>query len=852
MVSGVAFGVAVGMGVAFVGCLSRPVVAEKLAIQQNFTIDANGTSIDKIDILFDIDNSASMGDKQAYLSAAIPDLITRLVTPNCLDSAGTPIVDGSGVGVKANPDGSCPPGAGGVVGQVEFPPVRDMHIGILSSSLGTRGSTPSGQFAATCDPAQVQFLTGTGNMPDPTGPSLPSHTDDRAHLLNRSSPPMNLDNEVASPATGTSNFLYWYPSANTAPAAPPTSGAPVTADAGALESDFEDLVAGVHQFGCGIESQLETWYRFLVQPDPYASIVLNGSGNAARAAWSGVDSTILQQRHDFLRPDSLVVIVVLSDENDSEVDVRALGGIGFNFMNGSFQPFRGTSACSNPNDPACVSCGLPGAPANDPSCAINGGVYSAPDDWGYDLNLRHVHQKQKYGISVQFPIERYLLGLTSAKVPDRDNEYPSGAQSYQGLVPAQQNCVNPLFAASLPDGSDTSAGTLCNLSAGARQPGSNLVYYAHIGGVPHELLQEDATDPESPQKATLSPADWTKILGNDPVHYDFTGIDSHMIESSQPRSGAGLSAPGSAEGADPINGREWVTDGTSGTVPFHRNLAVDREYACIFKLQDAKGNPTPRQCDPSVADPATGTSCDCGSTGLDRAHLPAVCNYTEPASNPGTQQDYAKAYPTVRELLLAKLLDTQGIISSLCPIHVQDNQAGNDPLYGYRPAITAIVDRLSTALQHQPLPQKLTPDNDAGHVPCLVLATLPNAPAGDESICTNASEFPSLEKVDPAVLQLFQTDQHAAFLQGGSVPPDLSTFPTCQVQQILPAAFQGNCTTLTDPQNQGWCYVVSPDAGTQALYFTPNGLPQGAKVKLQCIEASPTFGTTGGTAGVGD
>ena len=64
------------------------------------------------------------------------------------------------------------------------------------------------------------------------------------------------------------------------------------------------------------------------QPDPYASIVLN----AGQATWSGVDTTILQQRHDFLRPDSLVAVIVLSDENDSEIDVRSYSASGYKFM----------------------------------------------------------------------------------------------------------------------------------------------------------------------------------------------------------------------------------------------------------------------------------------------------------------------------------------------------------------------------------------------------------------------------------------------------------------------------------------------------------------------------------------
>ncbi|MGH7269126.1 MAG: hypothetical protein ACREJ3_01745, partial [Polyangiaceae bacterium] len=342
-----------------------------------------------------------MGDKQAYLASAIPALITRLVQPNCVDA------NGNAVGGVVQANGAC------ANGSPEFPPVHNMHIGIVSSSLGPRGS----QDATTCSPNTTLPLTSSM-----TGPSIPDHNDDRAELLNRSSMPASINTESPLPGTTPANFLYWYPSVM-ANSAPPAGGATPITDPAVLGADFGLLVNGVHQFGCGIESQLESWYRFLIQPDPYDSIAVNNG----IASWVGVDKTIIQQRHDFLRPDSLVAIIVLTDENDSEIDVRSLGGKGYLFMTQAQQLPRGTSACTTngPLDPGCMSCSSPAASKSDSECAK--GPYTARDDWGEDLNLRHVHMLQKYGVDPQYPIQRYLNGLTLTTVPDRNGAYPQGA-----------------------------------------------------------------------------------------------------------------------------------------------------------------------------------------------------------------------------------------------------------------------------------------------------------------------------------------------------------------------------------------------------------------------------------------
>ena len=633
----------------------------------------------------------------------------------------------------------------------------------------------------------------------------------------------------------------------------------------ALQSNFQQLVVGVHQFGCGIESQLETWYRFLIQPDPYGALKTVTVGGTAIAQWDGVDTTILQQRADFLRPDSLVAILVLTDENDSEVDVRSFSGTAWNFMSRGFAPPRGTSVClTDPNNAGCTSCAF-GGNSTDSECTK--GFHTDKHDWGNDLNLRHVHEKQKYGVSVQFPIQRYLLGLTSPKVPNRDGEYPptsngAYASSYQGLNMGNLNCTNPLYAKTLPRAPNGNVSNwspqwtsgnpppdpnndLCNLPAGGRKP--SLVFYAHIGGVPHELLQVDPTKTDvasQSQKPVLSDADWKLILGNDPDKFDYSGIDPHMVESYQDRSsvaippnGHKVADPTQPEGTDPISGREWITDSTMAE---HQGLVVDREYACIFKLT------TPRHCDDAAtkADPTLQDSCDCqpptGGTGaFTHQQVPAVCNDIDP-----TIQDYAKTYPTIRELELAKLMGTQGIISSLCPIHTSEQGTG-DPLYGYRPAMNAIVNSLKSALGVTCLPQRLTIDKTTKPLPsvqCLVLGTFPNGPGAPTS-CAGVMGG-GWKDPDKDVLAHFRTDQHAAWLASNNTAfVDPSKELTCELTQLQPNV---DCSVKgTAASSDGWCYVEAAGNSTsnrcpQAILFTANARPNSVDTSLQCLEQQPS------------
>jgi hypothetical protein len=569
----------------------------------------------KLDLLFMVDNSESMRDKQALFGAAVPDLISRLANPNCVDAQGKV------VGVSQN--AQC------AQGKIEFQPVHDIHIGIVTSSLGGRGGDQC--------PASAT---------NPANPALNSHNDDKGHLIDRA----GADEHTIASALP-SNFLSWAPGGS-------------EPSAQALTSDFQAMVSGVHEHGCGFEAQLEGWYRFLVQPDPYDQIVVTSN----HAAYQGIDAVLLQQRHDFLRPDSAVAVIVVTDGGEEVADPMAVGAQGWAFMDGTFPGSptgsapEGTIECqSNPFDPNCTSCAFLQMPDPQRCPTPDGGLKGYLPQADDSLNLRFFHPKQRFGLDVEYPVTRYSLGLTSDHVPDSAHEH-----DHNGNYTPVANCTNPLFAASLPT---STSQELCNLPRGPRA--ASQVFYATIAGVPHQLLQADPSNPDSPQKPALDAADWTKILGNDPLHYDFTGADFHMLESSAARTQSPCQ-PGSADNCDPINGREYDAQ------------QQDLQFACIFDL------PAPTDC----SLPQYQSACDCTS-GWVGQNSP-LCQ--QGAGGAHTQvQIKAAAYPSIRELAVARALGSQAVVSSACPIHTSEKSAG-DPLYGYRPAMTALIDRLAPVL----------------------------------------------------------------------------------------------------------------------------------------------------------
>jgi hypothetical protein len=560
----------------------------------------NETKVNKVDIVVSVDNSRSMADKQQVLALALSDLVQSLTNPLCVDGQGHPAASQPASSVDPCPAGSTR----------EFAPIFDIHVGIISSSLGGHGGDAC---SVTND---VQSCPG--------GPN-PSNND-AGHLLSR----VDACGGTSVDTYQANGFLAWDPTSKLMP--------PGDSDAAEFTSKFRTMVLGVGQVGCGYESQMESWYRFLADPEPYKDITLQ----AGVATPAGLDTVLLQQRATFLRPDSLLAILVLSDEDDCSI--KEFGQFYFADQQQNPQdnkkkfhlPRARQECATNPNDPCCMSCGqTAGACPPDPTCASNPTLSDAEDD----INLRCFDQKRRFGIDFLYPIDRYTQALTSATIADRSGN----------MVP------NPIFTDLDPSDGVTAV----------RDPG--LVVIAGIVGVPWQDIARDPADLthgfKSAEELALPVAGaanaWDIILGN-PANY-VPPTDQHMVASIQPR--PGLPGPTSAPGADPINGHEYTIANN------------DLQYACVFDL------PEPRDCSVQGVN-----GCDCNQ-GTDN-----------PLCDPTTQtlQVRAKAYPGQRELSVLKSVGTQGVVTSICPSQIADPTRAD---YAYRPAVAALVARVKGRLK---------------------------------------------------------------------------------------------------------------------------------------------------------
>ena len=670
---------------ALVGCLDRPVAPQQPITSRVSTKVVTTQKIEKVDLLFMIDNSISMTDKQEILRDAVPDLLTRLTKPDCVNAQ---------TGARQQPTNDiCPDGSA-----LEFDPPKDMHIGILSSSLELPDS-------ANCKSAADHGLVTRGIISEP--------------------------------------FLTWTPD-----------------NAADTLTKFQQMVSAVGEEGCGYEASLESWYRFLVDPAPpagwKAAPCNDGDTQNACRFPDGVDDTILGQRKAFLRDDSLLAIVMLTDENDCSMDPTWQGWFG-GADTGSLG--RGTNACLvDWRSPDCVPCGALGIdPEKYPECStpIDSSLADDPRH-----NLRCWEPRKRFGFSFLHPLARYVSALTEAHLNGQ---------------------WNPLFC-SQPSATDPTA---CADTPRRKE----MIFLAGIVGVPWQDLANDPTDLTSgyrpatqfswtradftgqglePPKALTGDSStlWQVVLGKTTADHEIDPTvapsDPLMIEDVLPRTGsnpsldAPLADPGSSSPtANPVNGHEW-----------NASVEYQLQYACIFKKK------TDEVC--------TDTNCDCYN--FDGEQSPLCQSDSGDYDN---VQRRAKAFPATRQLAVLEGVGDQAIVASICPSTLDSASSA----FGYRPAMAALVDRLSSALAGTCWEEPLKAEDD-GSVPCVVLEATRGVDLGNGKY-----ECPACDGV--------RTDPKASAYAGVRDKAEYSGMHClCEVQQV-PAeggALQ-SCVRDTSPES---------------------------------------------------
>jgi hypothetical protein len=766
-------------------CLDRPIGSPPPVTTNIFVDRITQTSVDKIDLLFMIDNSISMSDKQEILRLAVPDLVSRLVNPICVDSMG------------GQHD---PPPMGGVcpTGQTqEFNPINDINIGVVSSSLGDVGA----------------------NVACPTD-GYPRYVADRidlAHLIGS----LTRGRGTANTDEG---FLAWRPGA----------------DVNDFNSDFQQMVQRVGENGCGWEASLESWYRFLVDPFPYKALVRVQCPNSSSTGLNCVqqatdaqqrillDEDLLAQRRAFLRPDSLVAIIMLSDENDCSMQVGNQTWV-VAAIDDSRPMFRGSSTCeTDPNAKCCYSCplGPPNGCPEDPICAGDDANDVLPNRLPANQdgqNLRCFQQKRRFGVDFLYPTRRYVNALSNLEICWNDLELSTENCADADIRP------NPLYE-------------------GGRLP--SLVFFGGIVGVPWQAIASDVDANMNPlpndqlrfqnavelqQKGT-----WDRILGSPGVRWraaegnrdEVAGSPGvppslpQMIESEFER-------PGIMRG-NGINGREYSTlDDVNGT----NDTPDDLQYACIFPLA------APRDC--TQRDPNT-EACDCYTGELDRP----LCEQNPGMTTPGTTQYWAKAYPGGRHLEVLKDYGANSIVASICARNVT-NQAASD--FGYRPAIAAIVDRLKEQLGNRCLPRSLNTNQADGTVACNLVETIPQ-PEGACNCDPNFGRRVPDDVLDSVVRGQLASERNSPC---GSADPNCTQACLCevlQVQQVTsnPTNALEVCRDREDAAGvEGWCYVDAdqglgnpalvencPATQRRLLRFVGRGLEPNSTTFVACTGSS--------------
>lgn len=600
------------------GCLDRDVA--RIAPESDSVVvhEVTVSVPDKVDLLLMVDNSSSMNDKQTELTRRVPTLIQLLTNP------------------QKNPDGSTPKA------------VTDIHVGVITSSLGSYG-TPA------CDPTSPD-MNDHGHLM----PRTAAEAEGNGFSYNAAAQDAPLSHTCPTPVVASA--VSWTFAASPSSAPQFNGGGDGVVE---LETATSCVVASVNENGCGYEASLEAVYHFLIDPAPYQSAAATcttdkktGVLSCSDIAVTGVDTTLLAERNAFLRPDSLLAVIIMTDENDGSINVQQ--GVDWTFagLPAGGLP-RGWKACESlPDDlesddhDALVDAGCQWCYLDDKdpdhNCDVPWSSAGATDT--DQINLRMFQQTQRYGINGLYPRQRYVDGFTKETVKGSDGK----------LGP------NGIYA------------------GGTRTPADVVV--ATIVGVPENLVADASHNPLAPDVI-----DWEKIVSADPK-----ARDPHMIESILPRPGIPLYKPASGD-SNTLGVMPGFTDTINGgdrPMPFLDDL----QYACIGFRSTTKPDETFADCCDNPA------NRDCTNVSSN-----PVCSVD--SSGAITQPRY-KAYPGLRELrMLHEIWEANPAVSTV---------AASICAQSFAPAVESIVAKLQAVLDSLCVQSELKQDDASKQVNCVV------------------------------------------------------------------------------------------------------------------------------------
>ncbi|MCG8555603.1 MAG: VWA domain-containing protein [Proteobacteria bacterium] len=292
------------------GCLQRRLKPLNPCLVSGVVERIQVVNVDKVDILFMVDNSGSMKEEQANLAKEFPKLV-QVLTSGYL----------SGMPTGAPQD---------------FPPVPNLHLGVVSSDMG---------------------LVGVPNIPSCGSSVMRPFGDDGVLIQDTRDPAMKPGCQMAYPP----GWIQYQKPIN---------------DPFQAATDFGCL-ATLGTGGCGFEQQLEAVLKALTPPSAGPMFVADHTGAGALGHGGLPGDPTPGRNAGFLRPDSLLTVVMVTDEED----------------------------CSSHNlDHFKLSSDLP------PGHPVLTNIMAMDPNLVDELNLRCFFNKQNL-----HPIDRYVQGLKNLR-----------------------------------------------------------------------------------------------------------------------------------------------------------------------------------------------------------------------------------------------------------------------------------------------------------------------------------------------------------------------------------------------------------------------------------------------------